>query len=57
MAIVSAAEAYEKIAVAREAQIFDADFMCLVVAHHRAFFIIPDDHHSLRQTYDAGKIE
>lgn len=50
VAIVPAAKTHEKLAVAGEAQIFDADFVRLVAAHHRAFFVIPYDHRSLRQT-------
>lgn len=50
VAVIPAAEAHEEVAVAREAQIFDADFVRLVAAHHRTLFVIPYDYHSLRQT-------
>jgi len=48
VAVVPAAEADEEVAVAREADIRDADFVRLVAAPHRAFLVIPHNHHGLR---------
>lgn len=54
IAIVPAAEAHEEVAVAREAQILNADLVRLVAALYRALLVIPNDHRRLRPSMIIG---